>query len=147
MVVVAIFESSTRDGVNGGGVGGLRNSHIRRSGGKRRCRHPDSTIQSEHEELTHTASSVVSRSSPSSADSSVVVRSESSSVAIDLPEERSSVFYIIRSPELLEHAKSAQCLGFCLFKHMLFVPEPACSRNARARRYALLTACDLARST
>ena len=69
----------------------------------------------------------------------------SSSVTIDPTEEPSSVFCIIRrGPELFEHAKGAQWLGFCLFKRMLIIPDGC---DAQAIKYALSIVCDLTRST
>ena len=130
----------TGDGVNGRGVSDLRNSHIWRTRGERRRHHPDSVIQSEHEELTHTTSNVVARSSPSSYNPSGVARSETifSSVMVDLPEEFSGVFYIIRGPELLEHAKSAQCLRSRLFEHMLSIPKSSLQPRRASQKICVI---------
>ena len=65
--------------------------------------------------LTHTTSSIVSRSSPS------LTRSKSISLShtVDFPEEFSSLHRMRLCPKLLEYTKSVQCLGFCLLKPIL----------------------------
>jgi len=73
-----------------------------------------------NDESVRTASSTVSRGSQSSPDSSGVTISSSVT-----PEELSDIFRISCRPKLLVHIKSAQRLGFGLFKPMLLIPKPS----------------------
>ena len=45
--------------------------------------------------------------------------------SINLLEKPSSELGVTRSPQLLEHIKSTQCLGFCFSKHILSIPQPS----------------------
>jgi len=63
-----------------------------------------------------------------------MTRSVSTGVTVDVPEELPSYLHTRR------HQK--QCLGSCLFKHMLFTLKP----SSQASLYGSLTACDSARS-